>query len=131
MKKTIILKIAAIISFLIIVFPGPHVVLVNFIVIPLILFDNVTSIWIDTIDFDTIKNIILSSLTLLSLIVIFKKNKYFVLACFIVQYLWLCNTFNNQNLSSSYYLTTVGLYFIVSLILLLNTLLVNIKQSLV
>lgn len=119
MKSTQKLKIATLLSFLIIVFPGSHVTLINLFILVIDFFQFFFMIGIEPIDVYAIKSLFLSGLTILSLILIFKKSRLLTLACVFMQYLWLICACNKNNLDNIYYLSTMGLYLLLSLLLIL------------
>jgi hypothetical protein len=76
-------------------------------------------IGVEPIDLDSIKSLLLSGLSFLSLILIFKESKALTFGCVFVHYLWLYSSFNKDDLNNKYYVGTMGLYLLLSLILLL------------
>jgi hypothetical protein len=123
------LKIATGLSFLIIVFPGSHVTLLNFLVLGITFLQPFFFIGVEPINMNDIQAILISGLTILSLILIYKKSKLLTLGCIIIQYLWLFYSFNKKNLDETLSLLTIGLYLFLSTILLIF-LFKNKKQSL-
>ncbi len=109
------LKTVTIISFLIIIFPGPHVTFFNFMLLIIILLQPFFSIGVDSINLYAIQSLLLSGASILSLILIFKKSRLLTLACILIQYLWLFHILNKKNLNDVYYLSTLGLYLLLSL----------------
>jgi hypothetical protein len=118
MKSLQKLKIATIITFLIIVFPG-KIYFINLQMIILIFFQFFLMLGVDPIDLEFIKSPFLAGLSILSLIFIFKKSRKLIITSLIIQYLWLLNCFNFKNLNNIYYLTTMGLYVLLSLALII------------
>jgi hypothetical protein len=117
MKNIENLKKATFLSFLIIFFPGEHVILINLIAILITFLQFLTSIGIDIIDMESVISLILSGFTILSLVFIFNKSKYLSIVSILVQYIWLIYCFNRNNLSSIYYLISISLFIILSLVL--------------
>lgn len=113
------LKTATIISFLIIVFPGPHVTLINLMMLGIIFLQFFFRIGVDPIDLYVVNELLLSGLSILSLVLIFKKSRLLTLGCLLIQYLWLFYAFNKDDLNNIYYLSTIGLYLLLSLILMI------------
>lgn len=113
------IKIATIVSFLIIVFPTPHVVGINLILLGIIFLQPFFFIGVDPLDMHAIQAILLSGSSLLSLILIFKKSRLLTLACVFIQYLWLVYSLNKDYFNNIYYLSTMGLYLILSVILII------------
>lgn len=109
------LKTVTIISFLIIIFPGPHVTFFNFMLLIIILLQPFFSIGVDSINLYAIQSLLLSGASILSMILIFKKSRLLTLACILIQYLWLFHILNKKNLNNVYYLSTSGLYLLLSL----------------
>lgn len=109
------LKTVTIISFLIIIFPGPHVTFFNFMLLIIILLQPFFSIGVDSINLYAIQSLLLSGASILSLVLIFKKSRLLTLACILIQYLWLFHILNKKNLNDVYYLSTLGLYLLLSL----------------
>jgi hypothetical protein len=70
------IKKATFLSFLIIVFPGDHVTLINLIVIIITFLQFFSMIGIDSIDMESVLSLVLSSMTILSLIYIFNRSKH-------------------------------------------------------
>ncbi len=117
MKNIENLKKATFLSFLIIFFPGEHVILINLIAI-LITFLDFFSIGIHTFGIESVISFFLSGLTILSLVFIFNKSKILTIVSILVQYIWLNYCFNRNNLSSMYYLISISLFIILSLALI-------------
>lgn len=113
-----ILKIATIVSFLIIVFPGT-IYFINLQSLVLNILSFILSIGIDPIKFYDILLMMLNFSTILTLFLIFKKSRLLTFACLSIQYLWLANCFNQRDLNDIYYISTMCLYFILSLILII------------
>jgi hypothetical protein len=116
MKNLKILKIATIIAFLIIVFPG-KIYFINGQMLFLIFIQFFLMIGVEPIISSSFISFLLSSLSILSMIFIFKKSRLITFACLLIQYLWLANCFNQRDLDNIYYISTMCLYFILSLIL--------------
>jgi len=117
MKNIENLKKATFLSFLIIFFPGEHVILINLIAI-LITFLDFFSIGIHTFGMDSVISLFLSGLTILSLIFVFNKSKLLSIVSIFVQYIWLIYCFNQYILFSIYYLISLSLFVILSLALI-------------
>jgi hypothetical protein len=66
---------------------------------------------------ESVISLILSGFTILSLVFIFNKSKYLSIVSILVQYIWLIYCFNRNNLSSIYYLISISLFIILSLVL--------------
>jgi CDP-diglyceride synthetase len=111
------IKKATFLSFLIIVFPGDHVTLINLMVIIIIFLESFSMIGIDSIDMDSVLSLFLSSLSILSLIYIFNKSRHMSIISILVQYVWLIYSFNKNNLNKIYYLLTISLFVLLSLTL--------------
>jgi hypothetical protein len=111
------IKKATFLSFLIIVFPGDHVTLINLMVIIIIFLESFSMIGIDSIDMDSVLSLFLSSLSILSLIYIFNKSRHMSIISILVQYVWLIYSFNKNNLNRIYYLLTISLFVLLSLTL--------------
>jgi hypothetical protein len=116
------LKIATIISFLIIVFPDHHVTFLNIMSLGITFLQPFFMIGVDPIGIYDVQVLLISGLTILSLILIFKKSRILTLACIAIQYLWLINSFSKKNLNEIIFLSTVGLYIILSIILFIYVL---------
>ena len=113
MKNLKILKTAAIISFLIIVFPG-KIAFVNFIAIFMGIINFILMLGVEPMNMD----FIVSLLTIASIVLIFYKNKYLILFGIIVQVLYLIYTFNITFLGFWYYYLPTLTYLILSLTLI-------------
>ena len=107
------LKIATIISFLIIVFPGK------------IAFINVIAIFLGLLDFFLMLGVepinlyfIVSLLTIISLFLFFSKNKIYYLLALILQIFYIFFTFNLKFLNHWYYTIPTLAYLILSLVLI-------------
>ena len=72
------LKKATFLSFLIIFFPGEHVILINLIAILITFLQFFTSIGIDIIDMESVLSLFFSGVTILSLVFIFNSTTEFV-----------------------------------------------------
>jgi hypothetical protein len=118
MKNIENLKKLTFISFLIIVFPGDHVTLINIIAILITFFQFFSSICIDTIGMESVLSLFFSGIAILSLVLIFNKSKLLSMISILVQYIWLIYCFNQNNLSSIYYLISLSLFIILSLVLI-------------
>jgi len=116
------LKIATIISFLIIVFPDHHVTFLNIMSLGITFLQLFFMIGVDPIGIYDVQVLLISGLTILSLILIFKKSRILTLTCIAIQYLWLLNSFSKKNLNEIIFLSTVGLYIILSIILFIYVL---------
>lgn len=107
------LKIATIISFLIIVFPG-KIAFINVIAIFLGLLDYFLMLGVEPISFD----FIVSLLTIFSMILLFSRKKVYSLIALLIQLFYIFFTFN-PNFSNYWYYTIPTLtYLILSLILI-------------
>ena len=118
MKTILNLKILTVVVFLIIIIPGPHVSLFNFIIIPFIFLQFFLMIGIDPIDLESIKELTISILIISSLFLMFRNNKYFVLFSILVQYLFSLYTFQTKYLDYWYFTLSTLVYFILSIILI-------------
>ena len=118
MKNLKILKIATIIAFLIIVFPG-KIYFINGQMLFLIFIQFFLMIGVEPIISSSFISFLLSSLSILSMIFIFKKSRLITFACLLIQYLWLANCFNQRDLNDIYYISTMCLYLLLSLILII------------
>ena len=121
-----ILKILTVISFIFIVFPG-KIYFINILSLILVFFSYIISVGVDPIDLEFVWNISISTLAILSLIYIFKKSKIYNIVCIIIQYVWLVNCYNVRDFTNVYYISTMGLYIVISQILVV-VLLKNSKQ---
>jgi hypothetical protein len=110
--KTNNLKIATIISFLIIAFPG-KIVFVNVIAIFMGLFNSLLMLGIEPPNFD----MLVSLVTIISVFIFFSKKKYLFLLSVVIQYGYLVYTFNSSYLKYWYYVLPVSIYLILSLLL--------------
>jgi CDP-diglyceride synthetase len=108
------IKKATFLSFLIIVFPGDHVTLINLIVIIITFLQFFSMIGIDSIDMESVLSLVLSSMTILSLIYIFNRSKHLSIVSILVQYVWLIYCFNKNNLNKIYYLLTIIFFVLLS-----------------
>ena len=106
------LKIATIISFLIIVFPG-KIVFVNAIAIFMGLFNSLLMLGIEPPNFD----MLVSLVTIISVFIFFSKKKYLFLLSVVIQYGYLVYTFNSGYLKYWYYVLPVSIYLSLSLLL--------------
>ena len=112
-----ILKILTIISFLIIVFPG-KIYFLNLLLMPLVFLSFIFSIGTDPISLITIGLFLRSTSAMLSVIYIFKKSRIITFGCLLIQYIWLVNCYNARDFVNVYYISTMTLYLLLSLILI-------------
>lgn len=123
MNKIKKLKITTIFFFLIIVFPGSHITIINFIELPLLVLNNFMELFYpeknylsDVVDFFIVIT------TTASVLLLFHKKKYFTFLSVICQYLYLYYTFNSEYLNYWLYLLPTSIYIIFSLILIYHLL---------
>lgn len=116
--KTIYIKIAVVFSFLIIMIPSGKLTIPNGGILSIMVLQTIEYFPQQGLKIDVNFDAILALITLFCNIIIFKKNKYFVLACIAVQYVWLYNAFKPEDLKDVYYISTAGLYVLLSLTLL-------------
>jgi hypothetical protein len=121
MKNTTKLKIATMLSFLLIIFPDNKLFLVNFIFLFISLVsdslemcytENQTHILI------ILKSFFISAFTVLSILFIFAKNKYISLVCIIIQYSYLIYLFDISYIQYWYYILPTFVFVLLSLTLL-------------
>lgn len=116
--KTIYLKITVLMSFLIITFPSPHVILPNGIVQFLFLFQTFWSFLYE----DFSQEMVIASLTNLiiciSLVFVILKNKKINFYGIIIQFSWIIYVFKYNFLSYWYFIIPTSIYLILSLTLL-------------
>jgi hypothetical protein len=118
MKNLIQLKVATILAFLLIVFPGKLAVF-NGITIFIGLFVNVMEVFYIADDFlFKLKQLLVSIMITSSFGLIFKKNKYLNLICIIIQYFYIFFLSELKFLKYWYYTVPTSVYVILSLILL-------------
>jgi len=107
------LKIATIISFLIIVFPG-KIVFVNAIAIFMGLFNSLLMLGFEHPNFDMLVSIV----TIISIFIFFSKMKYLIISSVFIQYGYLFYTFNSSYLKYWYYVVPISIYLILSFLLI-------------
>jgi|LakMenEpi03Aug12_release.lakeMendotaPanAssembly.Ray.scaffolds.fasta_scaffold1143419_1 hypothetical protein len=118
MKNTQKLKIATIISFLIIVFPG-KISFLNFIYIIIgVLNYTMELFYADENYFEEVLSLLLSIFTSISIVLIFSKRLKLNIIGIIIQYIWLIYTFNIKYIKYWYYSLPTILYLILSLSLI-------------
>jgi hypothetical protein len=118
MKNTQKLKIATIISFLIIVFPG-KISFLNFIYIIIgVLNYTMELFYADENYFEEVLSLLLSIFTSISIVLIFSKRLKLNIIGIIIQYIWLIYTFNIKYIKYWYYSLQTILYMILSLSLI-------------
>ena len=118
MKNTQKLKIATIISFLIIVFPG-KISFLNFIYIIIgVLNYTMELFYADEKYFEEVLSLLLSIFTSISIVLIFSKRLKLNIIGIIIQYIWLIYTFNIKYIKYWYYSLPTILYLILSLSLI-------------
>ena len=118
MKNLKILKIATIIAFLIIVFPG-KIYFINGQMLFLIFIQFFLMIGVEPIISSSMISFLLANLSILSIISIFKKSRLLIFTSILIQCLWLANCYNPKDLNNVYYISTMCLYLILSLILII------------
>lgn len=121
MKSTTILKIATMISFLLIVFPDYKLFLVNFIFLIISLLSDSSALFYtenQTHFFILLKSLFLFTFTALSILLIFRKNKYTSLICIAIQYFYLIYLFDISYIKYWYYTLPTSIYLVLSIILL-------------
>jgi hypothetical protein len=118
MRNLLYLKVATILAFLLIVFPGKLAV-INGILIPVVLLTQVLELFEKQSEFFKIwPEFILLILTTMSLIFLFTRSKKVVLMCFVIQYFLLFYYFQYIYLNYWYYTLPTSIYFILSLTVL-------------
>lgn len=118
MRKITKLKIATILSFLIIIFPGDHVALPNGIILFFSLFQSLWSIFYEDFNLEMYiytTSVILGCCSLL--FIIFKKELINILGI-IIQFIWLGYMFKIDFLRYWYYFLPTSIYFVLIIILL-------------
>lgn len=118
MKNLQKLKIATIISFLLIVFPG-KIDFINLIAIILGLINFFFMIGFEPLNFD----FIVSIFTITSIYLFFNKNRYIFFSSILLQYFYLFYTFKTDYLEYWCYTFPTSTYFILSLVLIYTSLL--------
>lgn len=118
MKDLIKLKIATILSFLLIIYPGKLAVF-NGVTILLGLIVNITELFYPEGNFiKALPSLIYVSIMIFSIILLLKKNKYINLICILIQYASLIYMFKVKFLKYWYYTLPTSVYLILSLTLL-------------
>jgi hypothetical protein len=117
MKQIRNLKLATIIAFLVIVIPG-KIAFFNFIAIFLVLINFIVMIGVEQIKINTILPLFASFLVILSTIIFFKKNKYLLLLCIAIQYIYLFDIFRIKYIYKWYFSLPLSIYLILSFILI-------------
>lgn len=107
------LKIATIISFLIIVFPG-KIAFINVIAIFLGLLDFFLMLGVEPVNID----LIVSLLTIISFFLLFSRKKAYYLIALLIQLFYIFFTFNSKFLNYWYYIIPTLTYLILSLVLI-------------
>ncbi len=108
-------KVLTLLCFLLIVFPGDKISIVNFFGILALLLDGLGSLQSFNDDYPITIEIFLAISICFSLILIFKKNKFITLLCFITQYSFLLHSFKMDYLRYWYFSVPFFLYFLLSL----------------
>ncbi|MFY8069054.1 MAG: hypothetical protein ACOVMG_03070 [Flavobacterium sp.] len=121
MNSTIKVKIAILISFLLIINPG-KLSLPNGIILTIMLLQNLSELF--TYELDT--DFFISTFTILSLFLIFNKNKLLVFLGISIQWLWISYMFKTGDLGYWYYTLPVLIYLITSILLIFK---IFFKQS--
>ena len=101
--KTIYIKLAVILSFLIITFPSPHVILPNGIIMLLSIIDSFYEIELN-IDF------LMLLISIFSLLLILLKSKLFNLTGVILQIIYICYITKKSDFDDITFLTTLIIY---------------------
>lgn len=121
MKNITILKIVTMFSFLLIVFPDNKLFLVNLLFLFISLVSDSSALFYienQTHFFIILKSLFFFTFTLLSILLIFRKNKYINLACIIIQYSYLIYLFDISYVKYWFYTLPTLIYLALSLILL-------------
>ncbi len=109
MKKN---KFLSVIIYLLIIFPG-KIAFPMFLILILTFFNSSLELFYSHQDYVyLIKEFVFSILTLISLILIFKKNKFITFICIMIQLLFIFYTFKIENIKYWYYSLPVILYLI-------------------
>ena len=118
MKKIKLLKLATIISFLIITYPGGTLTLSNFL---WLLVNAVTSLMdllcLECDHVEPIKNLSILTIILSSIYLLFKQNKLYLISSIVIQYLYLAYLFETKFLNYWYFTIPILIYLGLSLIL--------------
>ena len=118
MKNLIKLKIATILSFLLIIYPGKLAVF-NGVTIFIGLIVNIMELFYPEGNFiKALPSLIYVIIMILSIILLLKNNKYINLICVLIQYTSLIYMFQIKFLKYWYYTLPTSIYFILSLTLL-------------
>jgi hypothetical protein len=118
MRNLLYLKIATILTFLLIVFPG-KLAIFNGITIFIGLIVNVLEVFYITDDFMFIlKQLFVSIVIILSIGLLLNKNKYINLICIIIQYSYVLFLSKIKFLNYWYYTIPTSVYLILSLTVL-------------
>ena len=118
MKNLIKLKIATILSFSLIIYPGKLAVF-NGVTIFIGLIVNIMELFYPEGNFiKALPSLIYVIIMILSIILLLKNNKYINLICFLIQYTSLIYMFQIKFLKYWYYTLPTSIYFILSLTLL-------------
>ena len=115
MNSTIKVKLATLISFLLIINPG-KLSLPNGIILTITLLENLLSFFSEKLDV----YFLISTLTFMSLFLIFNKNKRLVFLAISIQWLWIIYMFKSGDFGYWYYTLPVLIYLITSIILFLK-----------
>ena len=119
MKNTIILKTATILSYLVIIFPGSKISIINVIVLFGNLIQYIFMIGIEPFNINMTKLFVLGVFTILSLcLMLIYSKKLLILSCILIQYMWLINFFESSHIKYWYYTLPTLIYLVLSLILL-------------
>lgn len=118
MKNVVRLKIAIVVTYLLIVFPGKLAVM-NGILIPVVFLAQLLEIFEKQSEFIKIwYEFVLLTLEIMSFIFIFKRNKKVIFICCIVQFFFLIYYSNYIYFKFWYYTLPTAIYIILSLTLL-------------
>lgn len=113
MNSTIKVKLAILISFLLIINPG-KLSLPNGIILIIMLLQNLSDLLNGTLDID----FFLPTLTIMSLFLIFNKNKLLIILGISIQWLWIIYMFKIGDLMYWYYVIPTLIYLTTTLLLI-------------
>ena len=118
MKKIKLLKLATIISFLIITYPGGTLTLNNLLwLIVIAVTSFIDLLCLECNHIEPIKNLLILLIILSSIYLQFKQNKFYIISSIAIQYLYLAYLFETKFLNYWYFTIPILIYLGLSLIL--------------
>lgn len=130
MKVIKYLKISILITFLIIAYPGGTLTLANFLWLLISVSTSFIELLCSECDHsEAIKNLFIFSMIISSIYFLFKQNKFFIITCFFIQYLYLIYLFKTLFLNYWYFTIPTSIYLITSLMLIFKIFYKQSKQN--